>query len=576
MSDSMSAAANARADADQRPWLKFSPPGVPAEIDVERVGTLVDLFRDCVSRYATQPALESFGKRTTYAELGEAADAIASWLQGRGLGKGDRVAIMLPNVLAYPAILFGSLIAGCTVVNVNPLYTTRELCHQVNDAGARILFVLENFGHTVAEAGSRLKLDQVVVVTPGDLMGLKGMVVNLVSRRVKKAVQPFHLPKAETFKNVLAAGRKTPLKPVAVAPDDIAFLQYTGGTTGIAKGAMLLHRNVATNVAQIEAWERPFISPEKRHVIVTALPLNHIFALTGCCLFACRIGACQILIANPRDIAGFVKTLKSRPFTGLLLVNTLYNALANHSQIGTVDFSHLAFCVSGGMATQAAVAQRWKALTGKTIVEGYGLSETSPVVSINRFDLEAFSGTIGYPIPSTDVSIRSTDRRALPPGEAGELCVRGPQVMAGYWDRPDETARAMTPDGYFRTGDVAELLPDGQVKLVDRIKDVIIVSGFNVYPNEVEAVLASHPGVLEGAVVGVPDEHAGEAVAAYIVPKDPALTAEAVRAYCRESLTGYKIPRRVEFRDSLPKSNVGKVLRRALRDEIVGVREQPS
>ena len=339
---------------------------------------------------------------------------------------------------------------------------------------------------------------------------------------------------------------------------------------------MLLHRNVAANVAQIDVWMRPFVNAEAQHVIVTALPLYHISALTGCCLFACRIGTLQILIANPRDIPAFIKTLKARPFTGLLLVNTLYNALANHSQIGTVDFSKLAFCSAGGMATQAAVAQRWKALTGKPIIEGYGLSETSPVVCVNRLDLEEFSGTVGYPVPSTEVLIRSPEGRALPPGEAGELCVKGPQVMAGYRNRPDETARVMTPDGFFRTGDVAVLLPGGQIKLVDRIKDVIIVSGFNVYPNEVEDVLASHPGVLEVAVIGVPDEHAGEVVAAYIVPKDPALTAEAVRAYCRESLTGYKIPRRVEFRDSLPKSNVGKVLRRALRDEIVGVREQPS
>src|SRR5215203_3793347 len=322
MSGSMSAAANARADADPRPWLKFYPPGVPAEIDVERVGTLVDLFRDSVSRYAIQPALESFGKPFTYAELGEAANAVASWLQSKGLGKGDRVAIMLPNVLAYPAVLFGALIAGCTVVNVNPLYTARELCHQLDDAGARVLFVLENFGHTVEEAASRLKLDEIVVVTPGDLMGLKGVVVNLVSRRVKKAVQPFHLAKAETFKCVLTEGRKIPPKPVAVAPDDVAFLQYTGGTTGVAKGAMLLHRNLAANVAQIDAWMDPFVRTEAQHVLVTALPLYHIFALTGCCLYACRIGACQVLISNPRDIAGFVKTLKGRAPTGLLLVNT--------------------------------------------------------------------------------------------------------------------------------------------------------------------------------------------------------------------------------------------------------------
>src|SRR4051812_9226683 len=451
---------SASATANVNPWLKSYPPGVLAEIDLQQVGTLVDLLRDSVSRYAHQPALESFGKQLTYAELGEAANAVASWLQGRGLGKGDRIAIMLPNVLAYPAILFGALVAGCTVVNVNPLYTARELCHQVNDAGARVLFVLENFCHTVEEAGSRLTLDEVVVVTPGDLMGLRGVVVNLVSRRVKKAVQPFHLAKAETFKCVLADGRKTPPKPVTVLPDDIAFLQYTGGTTGVAKGAMLLHRNVAANVAQIDAWMRPFVMTKAQHVIVTALPLYHIFALTGCCLFACRIGACQILIANPRDIVDFIKTLKTRPPTGLLLVNTLYNTLANHSQIGTVDLSKLTFCIAGGMATQAAVAQRWKALTGKPIIEGYGLSETSPVVCINRPAWEEFSGTIGYPVPSTEVSIRSPEGRVLPPGEAGEVCVRGPQVMAGYWGHPPGAPPAGAPPGPLRTGDAAVLLPD--------------------------------------------------------------------------------------------------------------------
>jgi long-chain acyl-CoA synthetase len=575
MSGTKRAAATARADAAAKPWLGSYPSGVPAEIDTARIGTLVDLFRQSGERYRDRPALESFGKQLTYADLSEAADAVAAWLQAKGFGKGDRVAIMLPNVLAYPAILFGTLIAGGTVVNVNPLYTARELSHQLEDAGARVLFVGENFGHTVEKALPRLKLDAIVVVTPGDLMGLKGTVVNLVSRRVKKAVQPFHLPEAETFGSVLAIGRKSPPNPVAIATDDIAFLQYTGGTTGIAKGAVLLHRNVVANVAQIEAWMRPFIGTEAQHVIATALPLYHIFALTGCCLFACRIGACQILIANPHDLSGLVKTLKARPATGLLLVNTLYNALANHSQIGTVDLSKLAFCIAGGMATQAAVAKRWKALTGKPIIEGYGLSETSPVVCMNRPDLEEFSGTIGYPLPSTDVSIRSGDGRALPPGEAGELCVKGPQVMAGYWNRADETARAMTPDGYFRTGDVVVLRSDGEVKLVDRMKDLIIVSGFNVYPNEVEAVLASHPGVLEVAVIGVPDAHAGEVAGAYIVPKDPNLTVQDIRAYCRENLTGYKIPRRVEFRDSLPKTSVGKVLRRALRDEVLGALEKP-
>src|SRR4051794_2025882 len=534
---------SASATANANPWLKSYPPGVLAEIDLQQVGTLVDLLRDSVSRYAHQPALESFGKQLTYAELGEAANAVASWLQGRGLGKGDRIAIMMPNVLAYPAILFGALVAGCTVINVNPLYTARELCHQVNDAGARVLFVGENFGHTVEKGGSRLKLDETVLVTPGDLMGLKGSVVNLMARRFKKAVQPFHLPKAKTFSSVLAIGQKSPPKPVAVAPDDVAFLQYTGGTTGVAKGAMLLHRNVAANVPQIDAWMRPFVKIETQHVIATALPLYHIFALTGCCLYACRIGACQILIANPRDIVDFIKTLKARPPTGLLLVNTLYNALANHSQIGTVDLSKLPSSIGGGRATQAAVAQRWKALTGKPIIEGYGLSETSPVVCINRPDLEEFSGTIGYPVPSTEVSIRSPEGRVLPPGEAGELCVKGPQVMAGYWNHPDETARVMMPDGFFRTGDAAVLLPDGQIKLVDRIKDVIIISGFNVYPNEVEAVLVSHPGVLEAAVIGVPDEHVGEAGAGHILPEEPQPKAPGNRPYFRRKPKRFKKPR---------------------------------
>lgn len=554
---------------EARPWLRSYPPGVPETIDEAALGTLADMFHDSVQRYARRPALESFGKRLTYAQLGAAAEAVASWLQAEEVAKGDRIAIMLPNVLAYPAILFGALIAGCTVVNVNPLYTARELTHQLNDSGARVLFVLENFGHTVAEALPQLGLKRVVVVKPGDLMGIQGTVVNLVSRHVKKAVKPYRLPGHVAFKHVLAAGRATSMRPVPIGPDDVAFLQYTGGTTGVPKGAMLLHRNLAANLAQIEAWIGPFLKGRPDQVMVTALPLYHILALTGCGLLMCRIGACQILIANPRDIAGLVKTLRRRPFTCMILVNTLYNMLAEHPDIAQVDFSNLAFCVSGGMATQAPVAKRWKALTGKPIVEGYGLSETSPVVTLNRLDLDEFSGSIGYPLPSTDVSIRSVaDGAVLPPGEAGELCVKGPQVMAGYWQRPDETAKAVTPDGFLRTGDGAVLLPDGQVRIVDRIKDVVLVSGFNVYPNEVEAVLVSHPGVTEAAVIGLPDAHSGEAVAAYVVRKDPGLTAEELRAFCRDRLTPYKIPRRIEFRDELPKTNVGKVLRRALRDEV--------
>jgi long-chain acyl-CoA synthetase len=563
----------AASPADIRPWLKGYPPGVPATLDEASIGSVVDLFRASVAAYADRPAVESFGVRLSYAELGRTAEAVAAWLQGQGLAKGDRVGIMLPNVMAYPPILFGVLLGGFTVVNVNPLYTPRELAHQLKDAGARVLFVLENFGATVQEALPDLALDRVVVVKPGDLIGLKGQVVNLVSRYVKKAVPAFALPDAKPFKAVLAEGRAKAFQPVSVSPDDVAFLQYTGGTTGVAKGATLLHRNVAANVMQCEAWfgstvERSGDEP----VMVTALPLYHIFALTACCLFMMRIGACCLLIANPRDIPGFVKTLKGRPFTMMSGVNTLYNALANHPDIGTVDFSRLVFCVSGGMATQAAVAKRWKEITGRPIIEGYGLSETSPVVCVNRADIAEFTGTIGYPVPSTDIVIRTDDGRPgseAPLGQPGELCVKGPQVMAGYWNRPDETAQAMTADGYFRTGDVAVLLPSGEVKIVDRIKDMVLVSGFNVYPNEVEEVLVQHPGVLEAAVIGLPDEHSGECVAAYIVRRDPNLDEAELRAFLRENLTGYKMPRRIEFRDSLPKTNVGKVLRRALRDEVL-------
>ncbi|MCB5173743.1 AMP-binding protein [Microvirga lenta] len=551
-----------------RPWLSSYPAQVPQTIDVERTGTLVDIFREGVSAYGSRNAAESFGKRMTYAELGRTADAVASWLQAQGMGKGDRVAIMMPNVMAYPAVLFGILIAGCTVVNVNPLYTPRELTHQLQDSGARALFVLENFGATVQEALNDVKLDRLVVVKPGDLLGLKGSIINIVSRHVKKAVKPFSLPAAVAFRSVVAQGAKQPPKPVAVTPDDIAFLQYTGGTTGVSKGAILLHRNVTANVLQCEAWMRPFFGERTDHVMVTALPLYHIFGLTVCALLMTRIGGCQLLIANPRDIPGFVKILKSSRITLMSGVNTLYNALANAPGIEEVDFSQLVFAVSGGMATQAVVAKKWKAVTGQPIVEGYGLSETSPVVCANRLDIEEFTGTIGYPLPSTDVSIRSQDGAPLPFGERGELCVKGPQVMAGYWQRPDETAKVMTQDGYFRTGDVAVILPHGEVKIVDRMKDMILVSGFNVYPNEVEDILVQHPQVTEAAVIGLPDSNGGEVVVAYVVRKDPSLSADELRQFCRENLTPYKVPRRVEFRETLPKTNVGKVLRRVLKDEV--------
>jgi long-chain acyl-CoA synthetase len=562
------APAGAQDPLTARPWLSSYPAQVPKTIDEAGIGTLNDIFRRAVADYPNRPAVESFGKRITYAALGREADAVASWLQGQGLKKGDRVAIMLPNVMAFPAILFGVLLAGGTVVNVNPLYTPRELTYQLKDSGARFLFVLENFAATVEESLPDLTLDRVVIVTPGDLLGLKGAIVNLVSRHVKKAVKPFNLPQSVAFKAVMAEGAGREVQAVAVSCDDIAFLQYTGGTTGIAKGATLLHRNVVANVLQCEAWMLPFFGDREDHVMVTALPLYHIFALTVCAMLMTRIGGCQLLIANPRDIPGFVKTLQKSRITLMSGLNTLYNALANAPGIEKVDFSQMVFAVSGGMATQEVVARKWKEVTGQPIVEGYGLSETSPVVCANRLDIEEFTGTIGYPLPSTDVCVRSSDGAILPPGERGELCVKGPQVMAGYWQRPDETAKVMTADGWFRTGDVAVILPDGQVKIVDRMKDMVLVSGFNVYPNEVEDVIVKHPGVMEAAVIGLPEEHSGEVVVAYVVRKDQALTVEELRQFCRENLTGYKVPRRIEFRETLPKTNVGKVLRRALKEEV--------
>ena len=558
-----------------RPWLAHYPPAVPAELDEAKIGTLADLIGSACSTYANRPAFESFGKTITFAETRQAAEAFAGWLQAKGLRKGDRVALMMPNILAYPAALFGVLLGGFTVVNVNPLYTARELTHQINDAGARVLVVIENFAHVVEEAKPNLKLEAIVIATAGDLMGFKGRIVNFVARRIKKVVQPFDLPGSTGFQEILQDGAR--MTPVTVVPEDVAFLQYTGGTTGVAKGATLTHRNVAANVQQTGLWlewvlEAPAGQSGYQHVLVTALPLYHIFALTCCCLFMLRIGAKSLLIANPRDIPNFVKTLKASRFTLFSGVNTLYNALANHPGIREVDFSELRFAVAGGMATQAAVAKQWKAVTGCPIIEGYGLSETSPVATINRPDITEFTGTIGYPIPSTDIAIRDAEGNDMPLGEAGEICIRGPQVMVGYWNRPDETAKAMTADGYFRSGDVGIMLPDGQVKVVDRMKDMVLVSGFNVYPNEVEDVLASHPGVLESAVIGLPDEHSGEAVTAFVVRKDSTLTTDALRAYCKENLTGYKVPKQIFFRESLPKTNVGKVLRRALREEVVAKR----
>ncbi|WP_348645295.1 AMP-binding protein [Methylobacterium sp. BTF04] len=552
-----------------RPWLAAYPPGIPAEIDIDGLGTLVDLFEDSMRHYSERPAIQCFGTRVAYAALGSSARAIAAWLAAQGFAKGDRIAIMMPNVPAYPAAIFGVLLAGCVVVNVNPLYTPRELIAQLNDSGSRALFVLENFAHTVAEALPDLSLERIVVAGPGDGLGLKGRVIDLASRHLKKAVRPHSLPADRTFRfaAVLRQGRELAKPSVTIDPGDLAFLQYTGGTTGVAKAAMLTHRNIMANVVQSQTWFQLTADNHAARVIVTALPLYHIFALTCCFFLFMRIGGCCLLIPNPRDADGFVKTLKANRFTHLAGVNTLFNLLVNHPKIGEVNFSHIDFVIAGGMAVQAPVAAKWMAVTGSPIVEGYGLSETSPVVCVNRPNVKEWSGTIGCPVSSTEVAIRGLDGHDVAPGESGELCVRGPQVMRGYWQRPDETALATTADGYFRTGDVAVFEPDGQVRIVDRMKDMILVSGFNVYPNEIEEVLAGHPGVLECAVVGARSDETGEMVVAHVVRRDAAMTTDSLRTFARSQLTGYKVPRRVVFHDALPKTNVGKVLRRVLRDD---------
>lgn len=547
-----------------RPWLNAYPKHAKAEINLENP-TLNAVFLDSVERFPHRPALESFGVSMSYFALGGHAQAVASWLLAQGLKKGERVAIMSPNLASYPAVLFGVLLAGGVVTNINPLYTPLELERQINDAGARFIFVLENFTHVVAEAWPKMRVEQAIILKPGDLLGAKGVLINFVSRYVKRAVKPYVLPGSIYFYEALRFGHLHLREPVAVAPDDIAFLQYTGGTTGFAKGAVLLHRNVASNVEQAAMWLEPWCrEPQK---IVTALPLYHIFGLTACLLMMVRTGGCCLLIANPRDIAGFIKTLRKSSYTMFSGVNTLYAALADAPGFASLEFSTLSFCISGGMATQHAVAHKWKAITGKAIIEGYGLSETSPIVCVNSPDVEEFTGTIGYPVPSTDISIRAEDGSIVPSGESGELCVKGPQVMAGYWGKPEETRGAMTADGFFRTGDVATMLPDGKIKLVDRLKEMILVSGFNVYPNEVEDVLAHHPQVKEVAVIGAPDPRSGEAPVAFIVPRDGGVTPEELRKFARESLTSYKTPRHYEFRKTLPKSPVGKVLRRVLREE---------
>ena len=547
-------------------WLKHYPPGVPAEIDVNEYESLRDIFEESVSKYASRPAFTCMGKSITFAELDTLSAAFGAWLQGIGGGKGTRVALMMPNILQYPVCLFGTLRAGGTVVNVNPLYTARELEHQLVDSGAEVIVVLENFASTLAEVIAKTKVRHVIVTSMGELMGVKGLVVNFVVRRMKKMVKPWSIPNAIHVSDALAEGRRRTLARVPLTHDDIAFLQYTGGTTGVAKGAMLLHRNIVANVLQARAWVRPALDANRREIIITPLPLYHIFSLTANCLVYMTLGAENVLIPNPRDIPGFVKTLRKYPFTAITGVNTLFNALVNNPKFALLRFKSLRIVLGGGMAVQEAVARKWKAVTGVTLVEAYGLTETSPAATINPFNIPDYNGSIGLPISSTEIALRDDTGKDVPLGSPGEICIRGPQVMAGYWNRPDETAKVMTADGYFMSGDIGVMDDKGFVRIVDRKKDMILVSGFNVYPNEIEGVVAGHPGVLECAAVGVPDTKSGEAVRLYVVKKDDSVTAEDVMKFCRDHLTGYKCPREVVFRGELPKSNVGKILRRELRE----------
>ncbi|WP_407026672.1 long-chain-fatty-acid--CoA ligase [Agrobacterium rosae] len=551
-----------------RPWLASYPQGVPAELPDPGYSSLAELLEKSCTLYADRKAFSSMGKSLTYRQLEEQTRKVGAWLQQIGLVKGDRVAVMMPNILQNPVATYAILRAGLTVVNVNPLYTPRELAHQLKDSGAKALFVLENFASVVQQTLPHTDVKHVVVATMGDLLGLKGHIVNLVVRKVKKMVPAYSLPQAVSFKDVLNQSRNLQLKPAQIGREDVAFLQYTGGTTGISKGAVLTHANLLANKQQISLWmDAVFLYKKRPEVLnfICALPLYHIFALTVNSLMGVALGGHNLLIANPRDIPGFVKELSGYTPHVFPAINTLFNALLNNEDFRKLDLSSLVLVMGGGMSVQRPVAERWASVTGTHICEGYGLSETSPVATVNPLGRSDFSGTIGLPVPSTDIDIRDDDGNSLALGEVGEICIRGPQVMAGYWQRPDETANVMTPDGFFRSGDMGFMDDAGYTKIVDRKKDMILVSGFNVYPNEIEEVAAGHPGVQECAAVGVTDEHSGEAVKLYVVKKDPALTAEDLRAFCAISLTNYKRPKHIEFIAELPKTNVGKILRRELR-----------
>jgi long-chain acyl-CoA synthetase len=548
-------------------WLQSYPSGVPAEIDADEFRSLADLFEQGVRKFGDRTAYICMGRHVSYAELDRLSARFAGYLQGvLKLPRGARVALMMPNLLQYPIAMFGILRAGYTVVNVNPLYTARELEHQLNDSGADTIVIVENFAHTLDKVLSRVRVSNIVVTSLGEMLGFpKRLIVDFVVRRIRKMVPAWRLPGHVGFSAALSQGAAHRLEPAAIGHDDIAYLQYTGGTTGVAKGVILTHGNIVANLQQAHAWIRPFLK-EGAELIVTALPLYHIFSLTANCLTFFKIGATNLLITNPRDIPGFVKELGKYPFTVITGVNTLFNALLNNPDFGKLDFSRLSFALGGGMAVQQAVAEKWREVTAKPLIEAYGLTETSPAVCINPLDLREFNHAVGLPVPSTDISIRDDEGNEVPLGQPGELCVRGPQVTRGYWNRPDETAEAFTPDGFLRTGDVATIDAAGFVRIVDRKKDMILVSGFNVFPNEIEDVVASHPGVLEVAAVGVPDERTGEAVKLFVVRRDASLSREAIIAYCKENLTAYKVPHLIEFRDELPKTNVGKILRRMLRD----------
>ena len=552
----------------ERIWLKSYPEGVPAEIDSSALGSLGDFIKTSFEKFRDRTAFVSMGKAISYGELDLKSRAFASYLQNVArLPRGARVALMMPNVLQYPIAAFGALRAGYVVVNCNPLYSPRELKHQLVDSGAEAMVVLENFASTLEKALDGSALKTIIVTGAGDQLGAaKGLIVNSVVRHIRRAVPAFHLPQSMRFNQALALGSGAAFTDAPIAPDDVAFLQYTGGTTGVPKGAMLTHRNMTANLRQIHAWLAPAIKSDGE-IFVAALPLYHVFALQVNGFVPLMIGASNLMIANPRDIPALVKALRGTRFTAIPGVNTLFNALLNNEDFAGLDFSHLHLTIGGGMAVQRAVAERWQSVTGKPLIEAYGLTETSPAAIANPLNIDAFNGAIGLPMPSTEIVIRDDDGHDLKLGETGELCIRGPQVMAGYWNRPEETEKVMTADGFLRTGDIARVDERGFVYVVDRKKDMINVSGFNVYPNEIEDVAMGHPGVLEAGAVGVPDARTGEAVKLVVVRKDMGLTEAALIAHCRQQLTGYKTPRQVEFRDALPKTNVGKVLRRELREQ---------